>query len=437
MGSVIVVTSSPNPCPAPQWQGWDALVQRSRRFSALPRQGSRGAWRRCDDVRVMKRKTTASSVRRHGSLALFTAAAAILMLIVPANGATVRTGLMSDNVEYVGTIPLENGTWTTARIHGDYLYVSGNKSFTIFDISEPESPQFVSHTVTGFQFINEDIDTNGEILLITDERISETLHVWDVSNKAAPRKLAVLDGVRDHSFACVLDCTWGYGAGGDIVDLRDPADPKAVGKWAEPPAGFWGFDTTETRPGVVVTASGVIHLLDGRKDPSRPRVLAQAPGPEGEFVHSIQWPSKGRDRFLLIQTETSPKPRCDARSGALMTYDASNWRITHSFQPIDEFRPVAGNYADGRPAISALGCSATWFKPHPSFHNGGLIAGAFFDPGTRFLQVDGKGKITEIGYFIPAAGTTTAALWADKEIVYAIDIAHGIDILRFTGDAKA
>lgn len=365
-------------------------------------------------------------------------AAIVLMGVAAPSGAGAprATGLMSSNVEYVGTIPLENGTWTTARIHGDYLYVSGNKSLTIFDISVPETPVFVSHTPTGFNFINEDIDTNGKILLITDERINKTLHVWDVSDKSAPTKLAQLEGMVDHSFACVMDCRWAYGAGGDIVDLRDPADPKAVGRWFSPPPGFWGFDTTEVRPGMVVSASATIHFLDGRKNPAEPKVLATAPGPEGEYVHSIQWPSRGRDRFLLVQTETSPKPQCDERSGALLTYDAARWRSSRTFSPIDKFRPTAGTYVDGRPPVSALGCSSTWFKPHPSFRNGGLVVGGFFDHGTRFLDVSAEGEISEVGYFMPAAGSTTAALWATDEIVYAIDIVHGIDILRFTGETS-
>lgn len=372
------------------------------------------------------------SKRRRAMVSLVVSSLCAFALGAPAAGA--RTGLTSSNVQYVKTIPLENGTWTTARIHDGYLYVSGNKSFTIFDIADPANPALVSVTPTGFQFINEDIDTNGEILLITDERVRGVLHVWDVSNKQSPTKLAELEDMVDHSFACVFDCKWAYGAGGDIVDLRDPANPKPVGKWVEPPARLWGFDTTEVSPGLVVTASGIIHLLDGRKNPARPKVRATAPGPSGRFVHSIQWPSNGRDRFLLVQTETSPKPQCDEASGALMTWDATKWRRTRTFYPIDEFRVPAGTYVDGRPPASALGCSATWFKPHPSFHNGGLIAGAFFDHGTRFLEVSPSGEISEVGYFMPVAGSTTAALWANEEIVYAIDIVHGIDVLRFVGD---
>lgn len=177
-------------------------------------------------------------------LAAFSLALLTLAQAAPSGAA----GIASDNVEYITTIPIEVGTWTTARLYGDYLYVSGNKSFTIFDVSTPESPALVSHTPTGVQLLNEDIDTNGDILLLSDERGRGLLHIWDVSDKAAPKKLAELSGMIDHTFACVLDCTWAYGAGGDIIDLRDPAKPVLGGRWIEDQGPMWGFDTTEVSP---------------------------------------------------------------------------------------------------------------------------------------------------------------------------------------------
>jgi hypothetical protein len=72
-----------------------------------------------------------------------------------------------------------------------------------------------------------------------------------------------------------------------------------------------------------------------------------------------------------------------------------------------------------------------WFQEHPDFASGGLVASAFFEHGTRFLEVDRKGKIAEVGYFMPAAGETIATYWITDEIVYAIDISRGIDILQF------
>ena len=357
----------------------------------------------------------------------------LLSLALPGASATPLpvAGLASDNVTYVDTVPLEAGTWSGARVHGDYLYVSGSKSFSIYDITDPVAPELMSHTVTGFQFVNEDVDTNGQILLISDERGRQTLHIWDVSDKTSPVKLAEVPDMEEHTFACVLDCRWAYGAAGAIVDLRDPAKPVVAGRWFENAPALWGFDTNEVAPGLVMTGSRIMHLLDGRRDPANPRVVAQAGTPDNRVIHSTRWPRRGKDRFLLVQGETSPKPRCDQNSGAFMTWDTTGWRKSHSFRMIDEYRFAQGTYADGNPAVNPVGCSPSWFQHHPSFRNGGLVVTAAFEHGTRFLDVDEAGEISESGYFMPLAGSTTAAYWVTDEIVYSIDLTHGIDILRF------
>jgi LVIVD repeat len=345
--------------------------------------------------------------------------------------AQVTLGQMSANVEYIGTIPLEAGTWSTARVHGHYLYVGGTKSFSIYDIEDPASPQLVSVTPTGVQFINEDLDTNGKLLLMSDERLRERFIIYDVRNKSAPRLLADMQGIRNHSYACVLRCRYAYGAGGSIVDIRKPTAPKEVGRWTEPHPGLWGFDTNEFAPGQIITGSNTLHYLDARKNVRKPKVRAIGGTPDGRIMHSSRWPRKGRDRFILVQGETSPKPQCDERSGAFMTWDATRWRKTHTFTMIDEFRVPAGNVVDGNPPVSAVGCSSTWFQEHSSFRNGGLVVGAFFDHGARFLNVTPKGQIEQVGYYTPFGGSVTGTYWANDEIVYAIDLVHGIDILRF------
>lgn len=67
----------------------------------------------------------------------------------------------------------------------------------------------------------------------------------------------------------------------------------------------------------------------------------------------------------------------------------------------------------------------------PELRRGGLIVGAFFDHGTRLLEVDRKGKISQIGGFLPYGGVTLSSFWVTKEIVYAVDQTRGIDILRY------
>jgi hypothetical protein len=367
-----------------------------------------------------------------GGLSLRRMAAVIVAAGVAAAGVpAAATGVMSRNVQWVRTVPYDAGLATGARLVDDYLYVAGSTRLSIYDVSDPADPVRVSTTPYPFQFANEDVDTNGSVLLMADDQVRGGLHVWNVEDKRAPKEAAVLGGLIDHTFSCVLDCNWAYGALGSIVDLRDPARPRLAGSWAPGMRRGDGFDVTEVAPGLVVTSSRTIRLLDARKNPSKPKELAIGVTSDARLIHSNRWPRRGRDRFLLVQGETSLRSRCNETNGAFMTWDASRWKKTHSFTMIDEYRAVNGTYTDGNPPVNAFGCTNMWFQEHPSFRNGGLIASGFFEHGTRFLKVDKRGKISEVGYFVPAGGSTIATYWITDEIVYAIDLMRGIDVLRF------
>ena len=343
------------------------------------------------------------------------------------------TGFASSNVEHLGTVAFDAGGASSAKLVGRYLYVGGAKTLSIYDVKDPEAPVRLSTVFSGIQFPNEDIDTNGRILLMMDQTVEGVLHVWDVEDKAAPTEIARIElpGTVDHTFTCVFDCRYGYGSRGHIVDLKDPANPKLVGSWGAM-RGNDGFDLTEVSPGLVLTASRQILLLDGRKDPARPRVIAAGSTLDDRLIHSNRWPRQGRDDFFLVQGETPLTGVCDQDSGAFMTWDASRWKKTRTFTMIDEYRVANGNFVDGSPPAGVLGCTNMWFSEHPDFRNGGLVASGFFEHGTRFLDVDRRGEISEVGYFMPLGGETIAAYWVTDKIVYAIDQTRGIDILRFT-----
>jgi hypothetical protein len=49
------------------------------------------------------------------------------------------------------------------------------------------------------------------------------------------------------------------------------------------------------------------------------------------------------------------------------------------------------------------------------------------------LKVSGRGQIRRVGYFLPHAGSTSAAYWLGRKVVYAVDYTRGINILRYTG----
>lgn len=368
---------------------------------------------------------------------LLTTAIVGLAAFAPVSERPVRAaGLTSPNVEYLGTVPFDGGGATGADIVGDHLYVAGLKSLSIYDISVPESPELLSHTPLPVYFANEDVDTNGKILLLSSDTTLDELYVYDVEDKSSPRLLATLTGVTDHNFACAFDCRWAYGSRGNIVDLRDPSSPKKVGSWGGGVTPADGFDTTEVATGRILTATRMIRLLDARRDPRSPETLAVGTTEDNRLIHSVRWPRGMRDRFILVQGETPFSQTCDEESGAFMTWDASRWKKTHTFRMIDEFRVTNGTMTDGNPPANGAGCTAMWFDEHPDFRDGGFVVSGFFEHGARFLDVADDGEIEEVGYFTPLGGATIATYWATEEIVYAIDLVRGMDILRFDPEAS-
>lgn len=354
-----------------------------------------------------------------------------------AKAAPNQGGVSSDNVEFVQHIPFEVGTATGARVIGKYMYVTSWKSFSIYDVSDPLAPVRVSTTPFGFAFENEDVATNGRIMIFSEELPLARVHVWDVEDKTNPVEIATIDG-GEHTMSCILDCKWLYGSDGGIVDLRNPLKPvKVKEKWGDGlPAGSAGHDVTEVANGLVLTSTNPMMFLDARKDPRHPKLLAvseQMPA----FVHSNQWPNKAKDKFALSTGETwtpGTDARCKETSAGLTTWDTSQWKKTHSFRKVDSFNMKNGTFADGSPAINApFGCSSHWFEQHPTFKNGGLVAAGFYNHGTRFLDVASNGKIKEVGFHLPHAGASSAAYWLTKNIVYSVDYQRGVDVLKYNG----
>ncbi len=368
-------------------------------------------------------------------------------------------GFSSKNVEYEGFIEFEAGgglpiatnpavpanpeilTATGANIRGDYLYLTSWKNISIYDISDPLNPKLTAVEPIGFMFENENVATNGEILLFSESLPGDALHVYDVSDKTDIKEISTVEGAGDHTTTCVLGCEWAYGSDGSITDLRDPSNPKLMKRDWHKVTGLnedGAHDVTEYRDGFLVTSpiSGAFQILDVR-NPLFPKVLGRGahPQPDDFLFHSGVWPRHGYDEFVVMQGEMNFKPRCDRGQGPVMTYRATNVPDSNKyrFEMVDRYRVKNGTYADGAPAVNALGCSAHWFEVHPTWKDGGMLAAGYYEHGTHFLNVAGDGQITRRGYFLPAAGSTSAAYWINRNVVYAVDYTRGIDILRYTG----
>ena len=355
-------------------------------------------------------------------------------------------GYSSDNIEWVTHVPFNGPTATGANFikeGGDhYMVVTSWHNFAIYDIKDPESPQLLSIEQFGFKFENEDVATNGEIMLFSETIPQGNLHIFDIEDKTNPVQLATVQGAGDHTTTCILDCKYAYGSEGTITDLRNPAKPKLLKeKWTDgqPPLGST-HDLTEVAPGIVLSSTDPMLLLDARKDPVHPKFLAQTSKDgyksNGLPFHSNLWPRNMKDRFIIAGGETCcGAEQCnESEAASFSTWDATKWKKTGTFKVIDQWWAYQGTITDGGGVASApFGCSPHWFTTHPDWNNGGLVAVGWYNSGTRLLEVDSKGKISQAGYFLPNGGGASGAYFIDKHTIYSVDYQRGIDVLRYTG----
>jgi hypothetical protein len=387
----------------------------------------------------------------------------------------------SDNVEYVDSLKFDVAQTTGARIIGKWLYVTSAKNLSIYDISNPLKPDLATRLTLNIAWENEEVPTDGKILGISSDFFAFTpscgaeaalntscLQLFDVRNPDAVKELPAVPASGDHTNTCILDCSYFYGSAGSITDLRgvlDGATPTRIGSWFGPIAAqlkaqggpvnsknsISCHHVREIRPGLIFGACNPSYFLmsvtdaEGGGTVANPKLLAWGKNADGRFVHSARWPRQGRDKFAFEGGETNfPAPAgpggpCNTtKTGAFAVLDTSKYDEQGRLTPVGpqaEYRPKNGTYADGSTPVSSTGCSVHWFEEHPSFNDGGLVALAAYDNGTRFLKVASDGKVTEEGYFMPIGLETSSPKWVPgTDIVYSIDYLRGIDILRWKGE---
>jgi hypothetical protein len=196
-------------------------------------------------------------------------------------------------------------------------------------------------------------------------------------------------------------------------------------------------DVTEVSPGIVFSASRPAKLLDFRKDPTRPKILATYQGISTNVQHSVQWPRGGKDRFAFMSEESNASGTCPSEDGPkFIAVDTQGWQKTKKLKDVSTYSLKNGAFVDGGPPVNGLGCSTHWFQQHPTFKDGGLVALGSYEHGTRFLTTSSKGQLKEVGWFVPFGGSTSAAYWITPKIVYAIDYTRGLDILQYDGPLR-
>ena len=398
----------------------------------------------------------------------------------------------SENVEWLKSVPIVSvPTEATGAsfLIGDVLYLhDGVEGLNIYDVADPENPVLINEVATrGPNFWPSDdvgpytligrMNTNGKILLMPGyneesnyvpppynlfpwpgDPPSFTLYVYDISNPARERRLGKLtthNGITGPF--CILGCRWAYDRFGAIVDLRDPTKPKLAGNWTKGLrfrsstefSGPGGAEFVEVAPGIVLTGTVPMYLLDTRKDPRHPKVLGRSDGSPSSRG-DIAWPGFPSGDVVVTSNvggNVSKYQHCaenDKHEGtpdhsSFAAWDVSDWERTGLFTKADHHLLKNGTYQDGDPPISGYeprsgGCKFNRFDVRRASDGGLLVAAAARGHGMKILHVSSDGEIESKGWFLGAPADSWNTFWVTDEIVYNIDTDGELQILRYTGE---
>ena len=393
-----------------------------------------------------------------------------LVVVPDATGTPAPPLGTSPNVSLLGNVP---GSYAGLVFQGDHAYASGwGQGVVVLDVSDPESPSPVGALPLP-HFENEDIEVCGDTLLVANDRgtrdLGGVLHVVDVADPSAPTLLTSLplgltgDGRGAGHIANFVDarCTQVWVDGGDdveVVDLTDREQPKSLGtfrSWAstgpdpkKPAAFVVTHDTERDKFGTLwsVGGGGVAgyHLT---KDPLKPKLVATS----GTAGVNVDYDGSGKspyNDFILHNSKryghqtllVTEEDYVDTEGGDTDHPGSCNgqgkfetWTIARGdggMTPIDTWMTEL-NSSDSKAPVTA-NCSSHWFE-----EKGGIAAVGWYEQGVRFLDVRNPADIRQIGYYLPADGSTWGAYWVPgrPDLVYTADAFRGLDVLKISNAA--
>jgi hypothetical protein len=399
-------------------------------------------------------------VRIRGLMSVFALTVVVALLsAMPAVGQTLPIEpplAASSNVHTVGHIP---GSAAGMVFRDHYAYVSGWTGVTVLDIADADSPQIVGELPLP-HFENEDVDACGDTLIVVNDRaefdLGALMYVVSIENRAAPIVRAVLPlgltgsgrGAGHIANFVKTDCTQAWVDGGDhveVVDLTFPSAPRSLGKFESAASNSDSFRVTHDTE---LDSSGTLWSVGGggaagyrlTADPLAPQLLGTTgaaganPSPYNDFIlHN----SQRRGKTLLITEEdyidTSEVPPGGCRGqGKFETWDLSRLN-KGAITPVDTWETeLNGMFTSGAVDSKApvtVNCSSHWFDAKD-----GIATVGWYEQGVRFLDYRTPTDIQQVGYYIPANGSTWAAYWSptdpNGEVVYTADAYRGVDVLR-------
>jgi hypothetical protein len=387
--------------------------------------------------------------------------ASALFLIPAAGGALPAEPPLanSSNVQIVGHVP---GSAAGMTFSGRYAYVSGWGGITVLDIAQAADPEVVGALPLP-HFENEDVDLCGDTLIVVNDRaefdLGALMYVVSIANRTKPAISAVLPlgltgsgrGAGHIANFVKPDCSQVWVDGGnlvEVVDLTVPTAPRSLGKFESAASQSESFNITHDTE---LDSTGTVWSVGGggaagyrlTANPLAPQLLGTTgaagsnPSPYNDFIlHN----SQRRGKTLLIteedyiDTDEVPPGGCRGQ-GKFQTWDVSRLgkgAVTPLATWETELNGMFTSGAVDSKAPVTVNCSSHWFDAKD-----GIAAVGWYEQGVRFLDYRSPTEIVQVGYYIPANGSTWAAYWSptdpNGEIVYTADAYRGVDVLRIDG----
>src|SRR4051794_21163753 len=294
-----------------------------------------------------------------------------------------------------------------------YAYLAGtSKGIAIVDLTDPAKPVFAKEfkpEITGFATHDVQIDGTGLAWIVG----YEGSQAFDVSDPLNPRPVLRTDPNVKNT---------GVAQPGVIPPSVNPLPDKTV---TEPITGIPLVGGDGASP------IDFIHHDSLRFDPLAPRATRKS-GPQAvssaakKKTDNRTYPAGGKGDIVGIVEEDYARPTCEG-AGSFQT-----WRIGDDgilrLQDMWSTEIQALSSGSGFAPLAGL-CSAHYFDQRD-----GLVANAWYEEGTRFLDVSDPTNIRQVGYWIPAKGETWSALFAPNDpsgqTVYSLDFVRGIEVLH-------
>ena len=360
---------------------------------------------------------------------------------------------------------------------------SAPKNFTGIDVTDPTKPKMVVQTELPHAKVRSNsLDVVGDLMVVAYQTQTVGLKpagidLFDISTPESPKLLSHLDRSGPHSRGVhavwFVDGEYVHMASGaadfephnplddqfyQIIDVRDPKNPKEVGRWWYPgtrkgdpepqprrldPKFDCGFRAHNTNVFPKRADRAYCGWLDGGAvvldiaDKAHPKLVAnwRYSPPFNGFCHTVL-PMLSKD-ILIVSDE------CVMDGGAdwpklVWVVDA---RDESNLVPIGTF-PM--------PPVAAFGKRGGRYGAHnmhenlpvpTSFQSEELIFGTFFNGGVRVFNISNPFQVEEVAYFVPGAPPTSPAgaiqindVYVDENrIIYAADrFGGGLYILEMT-----